>query len=176
MKLLFDFLPIVLFFIAYKFKGIYFATLVAIIITAIQVIFSWFINKKVETVQIVTLVSILVLGGATIFLQNELFIKWKPTAINWLFAIALFASHFIGKQTIIQKLMSHSIQLPQFIWHRLNLSWAIFFASIGAINIYVIYNFDTDTWVNFKLFGILGITIAFVILQSIFMAKYIEKN
>ncbi len=175
MKMLFDFFPIILFFIAYKFQDIYFATIVAMISTILQVFFSWIKKKKVEMMHIITLVMIIFLGGATIFLQNDIFIKWKVSVVNWLFSIILLGSHFVGEKTVIERLMEKSIELPKYVWNRLNVSWSGFFAFIGCLNIYVVYNYDTDTWVNFKLFGVLGITLVFVILQSIFMAKHIKK-
>ncbi len=175
MKLLFDFLPILLFFIAFKLKGIYFATAIIMVATLLQVIYTKITKNKIETIHIVTLGMILVLGGATIFLENEMFIKWKVTAVNWIFSLIFVGSHFIGKKTVIERLMSKSITLPTLIWKRLNASWACFFAMLGTLNLYVIYNYDTNTWVNFKLFGVLGITILFVIIQSLFMAKHVNK-
>lgn len=125
--------------------------------------------------QIVTLVLITVLGTATLLLHNELFIKWKPTAINWIFAAIFLGSH-LTKQTIMQRLMSNNISLPTNVWMRLNLSWVIFFFITGLVNIYVVYHFDTNTWVNFKLFGVLGMTVAFVVLQAIYLSKYIKPE
>lgn len=175
MKLLVDFLPIVLFFMAYKWKGIYAATLTIMIVTALQVIYTKITKKKVETVHIVTLVLLLVFGGATLILQDEMFIKWKVSVVNWLFALTFIGSHFIGDKTIIERMMSNAITLPKEIWTKLNISWSIFFTLIGVTNLYVILNYDTNTWVNFKLFGVLGATIIFIIIQSIVMTKYIKK-
>ena len=174
MKLLFDFFPIVLFFIAYKVWGIYVATATVIGASLLQVIAYWLKKRRFETMHLVTLALITVLGGATLLLQNELFIKWKPTAINWAFALVFLGSHFIGSKTIIQRMMQNNIELPSTIWKRLNMSWIGFFSLMGAVNLYVVYHFDTNTWVNFKLFGMLGLTLLFVIIQSIYMTRHVK--
>ena len=175
MRMLFDFFPILLFFIAYKLQDIYFATIIAIISTVLQVFIIWIRKKKLETMHIITMIMIIIFGGANVFLQNEMFIKWKVSVVNWLFSLIFFISHFIGEKTIIQKLMDKSITLPKQVWLKLNISWAAFFGLVGFLNIYIVYNYDTNTWVNFKLFGVIGITFVFVIIQSIFMAKHIKK-
>lgn len=174
MKLLFDFFPIALFFAAYKFYGIFTATIVAMIAVLLQVGFFWFKHRRIEITHAITLILILVLGTATLFSHNEIFIKWKPTAIYWVFALLFLGSQFIGKKTFIQHLMDNKITLPQSIWQKLNWSWAIFFGLMGTINLYVAYHFNTNTWVNFKLFGALGGTVIFGILQSLYMAKYLK--
>lgn len=176
MKLLFDFFPIILFFIAFKLYDIYTATAVAIAATLIQVGYNWVKFRKVEAMQWITLLLIVVMGGLTLYFQDEQFIKWKPTVINWLFGMAFLGSQFIGQKPFVERMMSANMQLPAFVWKRLNLSWALFFFSLGLANLYVIYNFDTETWVNFKLFGMLGLTLAFVILQAIFLSKYIPET
>lgn len=176
MKLLFDFFPIILFFAAYKLYGIYAATVVAIVATVLQVGFSWLKHRKIENMHLITLVLIVVMGGATLYLQDERFIKWKPTVVNWLFGIAFLGSQVIGKQTIIERMMKSNISLPRLIWRRLNMSWAIFFILLGFINLYVMYTVDTATWVNFKLFGMLGLTLLFVVLQAIYLSKHIPQK
>jgi intracellular septation protein len=176
MKLLIDFFPIILFFAAYKIYGLYVATGVAIAAAIVQVAYYWFKHHRVETMHIITLVLIVVLGGATLLLHDEWFIKWKPTALNWAFALAFLLSQFIGKKSLIQRMLGNNITLPKSIWLRLNISWVIFFILTGAANLYVAYSFDTDTWVNFKLFGLMGLTIVFVIVQAIYMAPHIKKE
>lgn len=175
MKLFYDFLPIVLFFIAYKLYGIFVATGVAILASVIQVGTFWLKFRRTETMQIITLASVLVLGGTTLLFHNALFIKWKPSIIYWAFGVVFISSKFVGKRNLIQRLMDNKIQLPQFVWNRLNLAWAIFFIILGFINLYVVYNFNTDTWVNFKLFGTLGLMIVFVLLQSLYMSRYVSE-
>ncbi|MFT7413687.1 MAG: intracellular septation protein [Methylophagaceae bacterium] len=186
MKLFFDFLPIVLFFIAYKFgggiyhwagqeydlKGIYVATAVMIIASVLQVTITWLLTRKVEKSHLITLVLVLVLGGATLWLQNPDFIKWKPTAVNWLFALAFIGSNVFTDKSLLGRMMAEHIQLPAAIWFKLNIAWVLFFISSGVANLYVAFNFDEPTWVNFKLFGLLGLTLVFIIGQSVYLAKH----
>ena len=186
MKRFFDFLPIVLFFVAYKFgggiyhwdgqeydiKGIYVATAVMIVASILQVTITWLLTRKVEKSHLITLVLVLVLGSATLWLQNPNFIKWKPTAVNWLFALAFIFSHLFTDKSLLERMMAEHIQLPATIWFRLNISWVLFFIGSGLANLYVAFNFDEATWVNFKLFGLLGLTILFIIGQSIYLSKH----
>lgn len=174
MKLLFDLFPILLFFIAYKLQGIYVATVVAIVASFAQVGWFWWRNRRVETMHLVTLALIAVLGGATLWLQDESFIKWKPTIVNWLFGVVFIGSQFVGNKPLIERMMGNAITLPAAIWQRLNLGWATFFIALGGANLYVVYHFDTDTWVNFKLFGMMGLTFAFVIAQAFYLARYVK--
>jgi len=175
-KLLFDFFPIVLFFIAYKTYDLYVATAVVIAATFVQVAYNWFRHKKIETMQWVTLGLMVVMGGATIYLQDEQFIKWKLTIIEWLFGGVLLGSHFIGKKTIIEKMMGANIELPNKIWSILNFVWALFFISVGCINIYVMFNYDTETWVDFKTFGVPALMAVFILLQVIFMYRFMPDT
>lgn len=174
MKLLFDLFPVILFFIAYKLYGIYTATVVAIAASVLQVAYVYIKNKKVEKMHLITLGLIVVLGGATLILQDEAFIKWKPTVVNWGFAIVFFGSHFIGKKPIIRRMMDQAIALPDHAWNVLSNMWILFFIFSGIVNIYVAYNYDTDTWVNFKLFGLMGLTIAFIIAQGFYISRYMQ--
>lgn len=174
MKLLFDFLPIVVFFIVYKFYGIYAATAAAIGISVVQVAGYWLKHRKVQSLQLISLVLIVVLGGGTLLLHNELLIKWKPTVLYWILALVFTGTQWFNKKPLIQRLMETNINLPTKIWSQLNISWIIFFAIMGIVNILVAYHFDTNTWVNFKLFGMLGLTVIFVILQAFFLAKHVK--
>jgi len=176
MKLLFDFFPILLFFIAYKFFGIYIATGVAMAASVLQVSGYWFKRRRFETLHIVTLGLVLVLGGATLFFHDQLFIQWKPTAIYWAFAVLFMVSQFFGKKCLIQRLMDNKLSLPAAIWRRLNTSWSVFFILMGIINLVVVYNFSTNTWVNFKLFGTLALTLLFVFGQALYMSRHIPKQ
>jgi len=179
-KFLYDFFPILLFFTAYKIYDIYVATAVAIVASFAQVGFSWFRHRHVENMHLATLVLITVLGGATLLLHDETFIKWKPTVVNWLFAIVFLGSQFIGKKTLVQRMMEGNLTLnTESIWTRLNLMWVTFFITMGAINLYVAFNFDTNIWVNFKLFGMLGLTLIFMVVQALYLSRYIvveEEN
>lgn len=176
MKLLFDLFPIVLFFIAYKMYDIYTATAVIIVASITQVLYFYIKNKRVEKMHIITLVLILVLGGLTLYFQDEDFIKWKPTIVNWGFALAFLGSHYIGKKPIIQRMMDQMIQLPEVVWGRLSWLWIAFFILSGATNLYVAFNYDTNTWVNFKLFGLMGMTIVFIVIQGIYINKYMQES
>lgn len=175
MKLLFDFFPILLFFIAFKLFGIYYATGVAMAASLLQVLGYWIKHRRFEMMHIITLFLVLILGSATLFLHNPLFIKWKPTAIYWAFAIAFFGSQFIGHKPLIQRMMEEKIALEGSIWFRLNMSWVVFFAVMGVVNIIVAYHWSTNAWVNFKLFGTLGLTVIFVVIQALYMARHTKE-
>lgn len=180
MKFLFDFFPIALFFITFKFydnpeEGVLAATAVAIIATILQVFIFWLKNKRIEKMHVITLVLIIVLGGATLILKDPFFIKWKPTAVNWLFAIAFLGSQFVGEKPFVKRMMSHAVELPESVWMRLNLAWVIFFTAMGFANLYVAFNFDLDIWVDFKTYGMLGMTLVFVVLQALFLAKHMTE-
>lgn len=176
MKMLFDFLPVALFFIAYKMYDIYVATAVLIAASALQTGIHWLMHRRFEKMHVITLVLVCIFGGLTLLLQDEMFIKWKPTVINWLFAAVFVGSFWIGKQPLIRRMMADHFTLPDPIWNRLNMMWAVFFIVMGILNLVVVYSFDTETWVNFKLFGILGLTFIFVIAQSLYLARFIDQN
>ena len=181
MKLLFDFFPVVLFFITFKMhedpqQGILVATSVIIVATVVQVAVTWLRKRRVEKLHMVTLALVVVFGGATLLLKDEIFIKWKPTVVNWLFAAAFLASEYIGKKNLVRRMMEASVHLPDIAWRKLNLAWVVFFTVMGVLNLYVIYNFDTDTWVNFKLFGLLGLTLLFVVAQSFYLVRHMDPE
>ncbi len=171
MKLLIEFLPIVIFFIAYKAFDIYIATMAAIAVATIQVLFDRLYLRKWDRNHLLTFAIICFFGGATLLLQDEVYIKWKPTVINGIFAIAFLVSQFVGRQSLVERLLGTQIKLSRQHWGKLNMSWVAFFAFCGLINVYVMYAFDTDTWVNFKLFGMLGLTILFMFGQSLMIAR-----
>lgn len=173
MKQLLEFFPILLFFIAFKFYDIYVATAVVIAATIVQVAFMWFRYRKVETMQWVTLGLVVVMGGATLYFQDEAFIKWKFSIIEWLFGSVFLGSQFIGKKPFIERMMSDNLTLPDVIWKRLNLLWASFFISVGFFNVYVMYNYNTDDWVYFKTFIAPILMLVFIVLQMAFLYKYI---
>lgn len=176
MKFLFDFFPILLFFIAYKFFGIYVATGVAIAASFVQIGWVMARGRKVETMMWVSLVIIVVFGGATLLLHNETFIKWKPTVLYWLFAAILLGGAWLFNKNIIRSMMDKQVSLPEPVWDKLNFSWAGFFVVMGVANLYVAYNFSTDTWVNFKLFGSTAMMLVFVIAQSLVLAKHMDNR
>ncbi|WP_321276441.1 septation protein A [Thiomicrorhabdus indica] len=176
MKLLFDLFPVILFFIAYKMYGIYTATAVIIVATILQVGYMYAVHKRIEKIHIITLVLVVLLGGLTLVLQDEAFIKWKPTIVNWGFAIVFLGSHYIGSKPIVQRMMDQAISLPSQIWIRVSYLWIGFFVVSGIANLYVAYQYDTDTWVNFKLFGLMGMTFVFIILQGIYISRYMNES
>ena len=157
--------------------AIYLATLTAILATIMQVMLTVALTKRVEKMHIITLVLLLVFGGATLYFKDPLFIKWKPTAINWLFAAVFFGSQFIGKKPLVQRMMGHALEIddPQ-VWKKLNLAWIGFFIFSGVANLIVAFNFSEDIWVDFKLFGLMGFTLIFVIGQSFYLARYLPQE
>jgi len=176
MKFLFDVFPVVLFFIAFKIYDIYVATAVAIAATFVQVGSSWLRHRKVDNMLWVSLAVIVLFGGATLALQNETFIKWKPTVLYWLFAAALAVAALVFRKNLIRAMMEGRIALPEPVWERLLGSWIAFFAAMGALNLLVAYNVSTEAWVDFKLFGGIGLMVAFVVLQALMLARYIEEK
>ena len=200
MKFLFDLFPIILFFAAFKFgdarpdtaaawlgalgivlengarPGVFLATAVAIVATFGQIGWVKLRHGKVDKMLWVSLGIIVVFGGATLLLHDETFIKWKPTVLYWLFATVLVLSTMLFRKNLIKAMMENQIALPDPVWSRLNLSWATFFAVMGVANLYVAFNFSTDAWVNFKLFGTMGLMLVFVLLQGLMLAKYAEEK
>jgi intracellular septation protein len=176
MKLLFDLFPVILFFAAFKLSGIYVATATAIAATIAQVAWTKWRHGKVDTMLWVSFGIIIVFGGATLLLHDETFIKWKPTILYWVFATALLCSNLLFKKNLMRTLMQEKLTLPIRVWNRVNLSWSLFFAVLGVVNLYVAFNFSTDTWVNFKLFGTTGIMLVFVLLQAMALSKYMDED
>lgn len=198
-KFLFDLFPVILFFIAYKIgssnpetaqsilsafglhtapggkPGIFLATLVAILATFVQVGWIKLRGRKVDLMLWVSLFIITVFGGATLWLQDENFIKWKPTVLYWIFAVAIFGAAAFGKN-LIRSITSKQMELPDAAWRQMNLSWGGFFGFMGIANLWVAYNFSTDSWVSFKLYGTIGLMLVFVVIQSLMLAKYIDKE
>lgn len=198
MKLLLDFLPILLFFLVYKWAPevtgwlspmlsaehesllrdmpILLATLVLIPATILQVLYLKLTTGKVEKMHLITLALVIVLGGATVILQDKTFIMWKPTVVNWLFAAAFLGTQWFTSKPLIQRMMESAMKLPDVVWSRLNYAWVAFFILSGLANLYVAYSFSEDIWVDFKLFGLLGLTIIFIIGQSVFLYRYMNHE
>lgn len=179
LNFLYEFLPIVLFFIAFKFYGIYVATVVGIVATALQLILTTLIKRSLDKKQLFTLVIFILFGGLTLYFHNPLFVKWKPTVMFWAFGLVFFGSHFFGKKTIIERMVGHALEgkvLPHKIWIKLNFAWTLFFIGLGCLNLYVAYHFSTDAWVNFKLYGVLGLLFFFTVAQSIYLARYLSDT
>jgi intracellular septation protein len=176
MQLLFDLLPVVLFFVAYKLAGIYVATAVLIAGVLAQTLISWIRHRKVSPMLLTSAVLVLVFGGLTLLVHDAVFIKWKPTIVNWLFAAAFLGSQFMKGPTIVQRLMGEQMKLDSpALWTRLNLMWVVFFVVVGALNLYVAFNFSESTWVNFKLFGLMGLTLVFALAQGLWLARKADQ-
>jgi intracellular septation protein len=176
MKFLFDLFPVLLFFATFKLYDIYVATAVAIAATFAQVGWLKLRGRKVEPMLWASLAIIAVFGGATLALQDETFIKWKPTVLYWLFAAVLAGGELIAGRNLLRALFGAQLELPDGAWRRLNLSWIGFFAFMGAANLAVAYNFSTDAWVNFKLFGGIGLMLLFVLAQGLVLARYVQEK
>jgi intracellular septation protein len=176
MKLLFDYFPIICFFIAYKFYGVYVATAVTMGACVLQNIAYWLKNRRFEKLHVITLFSVLILGSFTLFFHNAIFIQWKPSIIYWIFAAVLLFSQYISRKNLLTHLLGDKIILPTNIWNQLNLSWVLFFIFLGFLNVYVIYHYSMNAWVNFKLFGTLGLTLVFTIIQAIYMSRFIQPE
>lgn len=172
MKLLFDFFPILIFFITYKFFDIFIATGTAIVLSIIQLLWHGLKHRHFEPMHVISCLLITVFGGITLISHNPIFIKWKPTLLYWCLALAFLGSEYLTHSPILQRLLRGTVDLPKSSWQRLNFSWVIFFIFMGSLNIYVAHHYSTNTWVNFKLIGTLGFTIIFVILQTLYLAKH----
>ena len=177
MKLLADWIPIIVFFISFKLIDIYVATGLAILTTVIMMALMRVFGKQIEKIQWISLALIVVFGGATIVLQDEQFIKLKPSLLYVIFCFGLLIPQFFGK-ILIKSLMEKHLTLPMPVWIKLNTLWACFFGFLSILNFWVASNFSTDFWVNFKLFGMLGLTITFTLIQAIWLSKYkaLEDN
>jgi len=176
LKLLFDFFPIILFFITFKLSGIYAATAVTIAATFAQIGWVWIKYRKVEPMLWLSLAVVVVFGGATLLFHNDTFIKWKPTVLYWLFAAILAGAQLLQGKNLMRALMGKQMQLPDAIWHRVNWSWVAFFSLMGLLNIAIAYSVSTNLWVDFKLFGSLGLTLAFVVGQSLLLARHLRLD
>lgn len=205
MKFLFDLLPVFLFFLVYKgaennadqaqqivahyltpfISGghveasqapIILATAIAILATVAQIVYLLIRKQKIDVMLWLSLVIIVVFGGATIYLHDETFIKWKPTILYWCFSLALFISATFFKKNLVRVMMEKQMRLPDPVWSKVNLSWVLFFAVMGILNLFIAFTASTDVWVNFKMFGGMGLMVLFIIVQSISLAKYMKDD
>jgi intracellular septation protein len=175
LKFFFDFFPVILFFVAFKLSDIFVATGVAIAATVLQIGWVLLRRKKVSNMQWLSLAIIVVFGGATLILRDETFIKWKPSVLYWLAGIT-FLGGLVMKTNLVKAVMGEGLTLPEPVWTKLCVAWGVFFLFKGTLNLWVAYNYSTETWVNFKLFGGMGLMIAFVIAQALWLSKYVQDE
>lgn len=184
MQLLIDFLPIAIFVATYFLSGSMYWAIGAIMIAApLAFLVQWFMTRQISKLAAGSTALVVILGGASLAFENKMFFLWKPTAFYWVAAVVFLGSQFIGDRPIIQRLMQaaskqgdQSIVMPAAKWLTLNLAWVVFFVIAGALNIYVAYNYSEPTWVKFKLFGLIGLTLVFVIAQSFWLARHIDPE
>jgi len=174
MQFLIDLLPVIAFFVAYKIADIYVATVVLIVGVLAQTAYSWVRHRKVSPMLLASAVLVLVFGGLTLAIHDPVFIKWKPSIVNWLFAAAFLASQYMRGPTIVQRMLGENVALDAGSWRKLNMAWVVFFLVAGALNLYVAFRYDEATWVNFKLFGLMGLTLAFALAQGVWLSRKAE--
>ena len=176
MKLFLDFFPILLFFAAFKYAGIYAATGIAIVATVLQIAYLRYKHGRIEPMQWISLVVIVLFGGATLISHDDTFIKWKPTVLYWLMGAALLLGQLLFRKNLLKSLVGSQMELPDVAWRFANWSWIGFFAVMGCLNLWVAFHYDTDTWVNFKLFGGMGLMFVFVIAQALMLSRYVKND
>ncbi len=205
MKLLFDFLPILLFFITFKYAEgnadwaadfatshfgflvsggvvgvaeapVLLATLVVIVATMVQILWLVLRGKKVDKMLWVSLGLVVILGGATVWFHSETFIKWKPSVLYWVMGSSFWISQTFFRKNLLQALMGQQVELPASVWQRLNFAWIAFFGLMGLLNLYVAYSFSTGTWVNFKLFGGIGLMLLFTLAQGLYISRHMKPD
>ncbi len=205
MKLLLDFLPILLFFGAFKYAEahkdwaasfatehlgfmvaggvvgsgeapVLLATVVVVVATLAQVLYLKTSGKKVDMMLWISLALVTVLGGLTVWLHSETFIKWKPTGLYWAMGLSFLVSQFAFGRNLLKLMLGEQLQLPEPVWARLSLAWVAFFAFMGVLNLWVAFNFSTDTWVNFKLFGGIGLMLLFTLAQGLYIGRHLPDD
>lgn len=176
MQLLIDYIPIIAFVAAYFYRDIFFATGVLMAVMPVVLLVQYLMTGKINRMYLASTVLVLVLGGVTLFFRNPMFLYWKPTVLNWLIALVFLGSQWVGDRPVAERMLSNAATLSASQWRRLNQIWVVFFTFVGGINLYVAYNFSEEFWVKFKLFGMFGLTIIFVIIQSVWLAIATGKN
>jgi intracellular septation protein len=176
MKVLADLFPVLLFFAVYKLGNIYAATVAAMAAAALQGAWLWWHNGRLPPMQAMVIGLIVGLGALTLALHDPVFIKWKPTLVNWAFALVLIGGELIGRKGMLERLLGAQLSLTRSVWQRLSWSWIVFFAAMGALNLFVAYSYDLDTWVDFKLYGVLGLTLVFTLLQGLYLSRHLPAT
>lgn len=204
MKILFDLLPIILFFATFKWAeghkelaaqwltehlgfavsgGLVgmteaptlLATVVVVAATVLQILVLKALRKPVDKMLWAGLVIVVVLGGLTLWFHDERFIKWKPTLIYWLMAAGFLVTEILLKRKMLREMMGGQMDAPDAVWRKLGWAWVLFFAAMGVLNLYVAFNFPTDMWVNFKMWGSLGLTLGFTLAQGLYLSKHMDQ-
>ena len=176
MQLLLDYIPIIAFILAYFYKDIFFATIVLMAVMPVILLIQWLMTKKLNRIYAASTALVLVLGAFTVVFRNPTFLYWKPTVLNWAIALVFLGSQWLGEKTIVQRMLGSAAELTNAQWIQFNQIWVIFFIFVGTVNLYVAYSYSEEFWVKFKLFGMLGITLVFVIIQSIWLTITARKN
>ena len=205
MKILFDFLPIILFFGMFKYAEahtdwaarfasehfgfvvsggvvgteeapVLLATVVVIVATVVQIGTLLAQRKKIDMMLWITFVLVVVLGGATVWFHNATFIKWKPSVLYWAMGLAFWISQTFFRKNLLQTMMGQQLELPAPVWQRLNVAWIAFFALMGLLNLYVAYSFSTSTWASFKAFGATGLMLVFMLAQGVYLSRHIKPE
>ncbi len=177
MQLLLDFFPIIAFFAAYQLAGVFAATATLIVAVLAVTAWQWHRHRKLNPMTLVTAVVVLIFGSLTLILHDEMFIKWKVTVVYWLLASVLFISQFVGGRSLVRRMLGSTVQLPDAVWAQLNMIYTGFFIFLGALNLYVVYHYSTDTWVKFKFIGLTSLLVVFAIAQSLWLApKMIDPD
>lgn len=171
MQLLSDFFPLIVFFAAYSVYDLYVATAAIMVAMALQIAYQWLRHRKVNKMLLISGGLVLVFGGITLVLRNPLFIQWKVTVVNWLFAVSFFGSQLFGDKTFTERLMGHAVQLERSMWRQLNSLWVANFAVLGALNLYVMYHYDEQTWVYFKTWGMIGLSLLMAVGQALWISS-----
>lgn len=190
MKQLAEFVPIALFFIVYQLDGesvalggwsytidgIFTATGVLMAATVVQLLLTWVLTREIEKRLLWLTLAVVVFGGATLLLRNQMFIQWKPTIFNWALALAFGASQFIGDKNLMERTLGSQIHLPKPVWTRLNLLWVTNFALVGALNLVVAYGFSEAAWVSYKLYSAIGFTLVLTILTALLISPHLKDE
>lgn len=180
MSVIYEIIPVFLFFLAFKFFDIYIATIVGIFATLLQVLFTRVFLNRWDKKQLITLAIFIFFGGMTLYFHNPIFVKWKPTVIFWVFSLIIITSQLFTPRPLMQRLMGGMLEgrgvVPQYVWNRLNIIWAIFFLTLGSINLYIAYHYSNEAWVNFKFYGITSALILLSVFQAIYLTKYLSES
>lgn len=180
LNIIYEFSLIIIFFVAFKFYDIYIATITIMVGAALQLVGTRLYRGRFDKKQLIVMAILFVFGGMTLYFHNPIFIKWKPTVVFWILGTVFLVSQFVGTKTLTQRMLAHALEgksmVPDFVWKRLNLAWALFFLLLGTVNVFVAYYLSTDSWVNFKLYGVLSALLLFGLAQSLFLTRYISSE